>query len=525
MDIITLALILVVIGLIAYYVSYRLSHFDRLGLPYDKPLPILGNMGRSLFRIKHIAYYMQNLYERFSDYKYFGFFDFINPVIMVRDPELISTIAIKNFDNFTDHRGFVDEKLDPLMGQNLFSLRGDYWREMRKLISPVFTSSKLKQMHGLICHCAEKFANHVANDVKRGKVIDMKEIISRYTNDVVATTAFGIEIDSMRDPKNDFYVLGREALNFDSILSIKFMLGKNFSFFMKLFGIRLFSQRVQNFFENVVDQTVRLRKEKGIYRPDLIQLMMETKGKNGSQGLSASAMTCQAFVFFFAGFDTTASALSLLVYELAINPDIKERLRTEIEDVLRESNGKPSYDDIHQMKYMDAVINESLRLHPLANFLDRLCVKEFELPPAVAGAKPIKLKPGDTVWFPVYPIHRDPQYYPNPDKFDPERFLDTQPDPLLFLPFGIGPRFCIGNRFALAEMKIFLFYFLARCDLLPTDKTTSPLKYNRKNFQLAPENGFSLMVKELENSLLSSQHRVSNNGTTNGAANAAACNN
>jgi len=418
------------------------------------------------------------------------------PIFVIRDPDLITTIAIKQFDNFCDHHGFVNEILDPIAGRNLFNLKGDHWREMRKLLSPSFTSSKMKMMFGLICQCAENFSNFVAMQTEEAaKTYNMKDLLSRYTNDTVATCAFGIEVDSFKNPNNEFFLLGKKALNFDGWLTFKFLMHRNFPQLAKLIKLRMFGPEVENFFKDIVASTVKTRDEQGIVRPDMIQLMMETRNKNTGPEYDINEMTAQAFVFFLAGFDTISSAMCFTTYEIGINPDVQRKLKEEIDDVLKQTNGKPTYEAINCMKYLDAVISEALRLYPIASFLDRKCVKETKLPPATPDGKPITIKPGDSIWIPNFSLHRDPKYYPHPDKFDPDRFLNGDVDNSVYMPFGIGPRICIGNRFALMQAKVMLFYLLWRCDLEPDIKTRIPLVFNKKMFLMMADGGFWLKLR------------------------------
>ncbi|KOC66284.1 Cytochrome P450 9e2, partial [Habropoda laboriosa] len=539
MDPLTLTLFLIFGLLLVYHFVWKsMTHFQQLDLLHESPVPILGNMAPSLFRRISLFEHLQHLYSRFSQVKYFGFYNFATPVIVIRDTELITSIAVKNFDHFCDHRGFVDKELDPLIGKNLFALRGDHWREMRKLLSPVFTSSKMKTMFHLMDDCANSFTDYIAKDSKQGQVFNLKEIFGRYTNDVVATCSFGISVDSMKNPQNEFYTFAKETMNFMSNLSLKFIMGKNFPTLSKLLSIRLFSENARRYFQRVIADTVRARKEKttttatdvtiikcqrffvtipssdvfqliinltnilshyykhlpclsGIYRPDMIQLMMEAKDKDGN-ALTIEEMTCEAFIFFLAGFDSVSTLICFLAHEIAANPDVQAKLRIEIEEVLRKTDGKPTYESIKEMSYMDAVINETLRLYSLAAFLDRVCVKEFELPPATSGAKPVKVKPGDVIWFPLFAIQRDPKYFFEPNKFDPDRFLNGEIPQSVHIPFGLGPRVCIGNRFALLKCKMVLFYLLWRCELEPCDKTQIPIKFSTQSFILFPQNGFWL---------------------------------
>ncbi|XP_011705775.1 PREDICTED: cytochrome P450 9e2-like, partial [Wasmannia auropunctata] len=489
----------------------KLSYFERRKIPHVRPLPFFGNMAPFAFRRISAAELIQRIYNRFPDAKYFGFFEFITPTYVIRDPDLISTIAIKEFDNFIDHRGFVNSTLDPIAGQNLFNLKGDHWREMRKLISPSFTSSKMKMMFELMCKCAENFTNFVATQSGEiGKTYDIKDLLCRYANDTVATCAFGIDLDSFKYPKNEFFLLGRKALNFDGVLSFKFSMHRNFPFLANLFKLRMFGPKVENFFKEVVSDTLKVRDEQGIVRPDMIQLMMETRKKNSGPQFNIDEMTAQAFVFFLAGFDSVSTAMCFMLHHVGVDPDIQKKLREEIDDVLRQTNGKPTYEAINRMKYLDAVVNESLRMYPVATFLDRICVKETELPPATPDGKPITIKPGDSIWFPSFAVHRDPKYYPHPDKFDPERFLNGNVDNSIYMPFGIGPRICIGNRFALMESKVMLFHILWHCDLEPDVKTSIPIVLNKKTFVMMSEKGFWLKLRARKSKTPVMQCSVSN---------------
>ncbi|XP_011175446.1 cytochrome P450 9e2-like [Solenopsis invicta] len=515
MELITLLLTILIVSICLYYfVLSKLIYFERLKIPYVQPIPLLGNMAPFVFQRMSHPELVQKIYNLFPDAKYFGFYDFSTPTIVIRDPELISMIAIKQFDNFCDHQGFGNDTLDPIAGRNLFNLQGDHWREMRKLLSPSFTSSKMKMMFGLMSQCAENFANFVATESgKTGKTYDMKDILCRYANDTVATCAFGISIDSFKHPKNEFFVLGRKALNFQGLLSFKVYMHRSFPFLANLFKLRLFGPKTENFFKDIVTTTVKIRDEQGIVRPDMIQLMMETRSKNNGPEFDINEMTAQAFVFFLAGFDSVSAAMCFMTHEIGVNPDVQSKLREEIDNVLKQTNGKPTYEAINRMKYLDAVVNETLRLYPLASFLDRVCIKETILPPATPNSEPITMKPGDRVWFPNLSLHRDPKYYQYPDKFDPERFLNDSVDDSVYMPFGIGPRICIGNRFALMEAKVMLFYLLWRCDLEPDAKTRVPMVLSKTSFVMMADGGFWLKLRARNSKAsitqcLSNEHKV-----------------
>jgi cytochrome P450 family 9 len=136
---------------------------------------------------------------------------------MLRDPDLIKQITIKDFDHFLDHRSLVPEESDPLFGKNLFSLTGQKWRDMRSTLSPAFTSSKMKYMFELITKNGEQFAQHFLKQNKDLIKIEMKDTFTRFTNDVIASTAFGVECDSLGQPENEFYMMGRVTTDLTGI--------------------------------------------------------------------------------------------------------------------------------------------------------------------------------------------------------------------------------------------------------------------------------------------------------------------
>lgn len=263
MDPLTFILTLVLGFLLIYHYLWKsMTRFKELNVPYKTPIPIIGNMAPTVFRKVSMHECLEDLYHRFPNVKYFGVYHFVSPVIVIKDPELITTIAVKNFDNFTDHVSVVDEKIDPLSGNGLFFLRGDAWREMRRILSPSFTASKLKTMFHLITDCADKFTRFVADEAKQGRTYEMKNIFGRYTNDVVASCNFGFVTDSMKDPKNEFYSFAKETIDFMSSLSLRLIVGNNFPLLFKLLRIQMFGENARQYFISVVDNVVKARKEK-----------------------------------------------------------------------------------------------------------------------------------------------------------------------------------------------------------------------------------------------------------------------
>jgi len=495
----TIALSILAGVLAIYYYSSRKDSnvFRQHRIPHTKEYFLVEKIWKIFVYPKSFADAIKEIYDMHSDAKYIGTFDLTKSIVLIRDLELIKSVTIKNFDAFQDHLFFGNETQDPLFGTNLFALRGDKWREMRVLLSPAFTASKMKAMFQLISECAVNFSEYLMNVSSDKQVMEMKDIFTRYANDVIATCAFGITVDSMRNPENDFYIFGRKATNFGVISLIKILMYQHMPSLMRLLNLKLIDDRTNAFFINLVADTIKIREEKGIIRPDMIQLLMDSRGKRESgRELTILNMTSQAFIFFLAGFETSSTLMSFVAHEIAVNSDIQEKLQNEIDKVLEDTNGQLSYEVINGMKYLNAVINEALRKYPVQPMTDRLCVKDFELPPALPDAKPYLVKEGTLLWIPFYGLQHDPKYFPEPDKFKPERFLDKgdQCNFNAYYPFGLGPRMCIGNRFALLETRTLLFHLLARCELKPCEKTSTSVKLQKGGFSMRIEGGFWLSI-------------------------------
>ena len=495
-----IAAVMAVLAVIYYRATRNFDFFEKHGIPYAKPIPFLGSMWEMFLQRISFAEIAEKMYNLDPESKYIGMFEFETPMLVIRDLELIKSIAVKNFDHFPNHRMAFDPELEPLFSKNLFSLRDERWREVRNMLTPAFTSSKMKCMFVLMRDCAKEYGDYFASLPADQSTLELKDAFTKYTNDVIATCAFGIDVNSMKNPKNTFYVYGRDATNFGGrAQSLRFFAARKFPWLCRLFGIKIFKQKIVDFFKELVASTIKARDENGIVRPDMLQLIMETRGKLGpGKELTIDDITAQAFIFFFGGFESTATLMCFAAYEVGINDQVQKRLQEEIDQVLEDCNGQVTYEAINGMKYLECVILESLRMYPSIVGSDRVCVKPFELPPRVPGAKPYVVQRDDIVWIPIYGIQHDPQYYPEPKKFNPDRFYDDpkqMSNALSFLSFGLGPRMCIGNRFALLEAKVLLFHVFAKCELSPCAKSSVPLKLDRKGFAMVPENGFWLKIQ------------------------------
>lgn len=495
-------LLTIIICLLMILIVNQMTYWPRKGIPHCPTMPVIGNrFVLSFLGGPTMAEYSIDIYNKYHPHaKYIGLMMINTPIIILKDPELIKDIFVKNFDSCTDHKSFIDERLDPILGKNILSLCGDRWREVRSALSPSFTASKMKFLFELVSKVSQDFVRHLEDHPElTDKVIDTKDVFSRYTNDVIATSAFGISVNSMKERENEFYLRGKDATSLTGTKKIlKFMAGMLFPRIMRFAGYTYLSKDTNDFFLDLIKQTVKLRDENpSAMRPDLIHLLLQARDSPGVK-MDINDIIAQAFIFFFGGFETSSTVMSLICLELAHHQDVQHRLHKEIDDVMN-NNDILSYESITKMKYLDMVIQEVLRLYPPVFILDRVCVKSIDLPPSTPQSSKLTVTPGSIFWVLAYAMQRDPKYFPNPDAFDPERFSDANKDNIVnytFSPFGIGPRKCIAERFALMEIKLLLTRLLHRFIIKPTANSTRKIIIDRNNVTLFPKGGVWLKFEK-----------------------------
>ncbi|XP_014488275.1 PREDICTED: cytochrome P450 9e2-like [Dinoponera quadriceps] len=499
----TTLLIIGVLKIVAF-LYHLFTYWIKRGAPYIDTITFLRLFWKMLLQRISFADHSKFVYNYLPDAKYIGLMDMATPVVLLRDPELIKDVLVKDFEHFPDHFPVVDEDMDPFFGRNIGFLRGDRWKEMRNTLSPSFTASKMKVMFELVSKCSREFVEYLVDHPELCSSIDTKEVFRRYTTDVIATSAFGISVNSMKDRNNEFFTRGMEtSKDLASIGTFKFLLFRASPRLAKALGIHLFSPNTCKFFKRIVAETIQAREEQGIVRPDMIHLLMQARNKEGPNVyiMTLDDIVSQAFIFFLAGFESSATLMCFLAHELAVNSDIQDRLFEEVERHFAEGAGEISYESVSKMTYMDMVVSETLRKYPPEIFIDRICVKNYKLPPAKPGCKSVIVESNSMIWVSVYALHNDPKYFPNPSKFDPERFSDENKDnimPYTYMPFGLGPRMCIGNRFALMETKLLVANLLHKFVFKATEKTVESVVFDEKQFTLQPKSGFWIALEKRE---------------------------
>ncbi|XP_058979710.1 probable cytochrome P450 6a14 [Musca domestica] len=496
---------LLILGLIsllfALYSHY--SYWQRHGVPQQTPLPFLGNM-KGVGTEKHFCEIVQEIYGKFKNKSPIGgLYVFIRKSAVILDLEVIKHVLIKDFSNFHDRGVFNNVRDDPLTG-HLVTLEGEQWRAMRNKLSPVFTSARMKYMFPTVARVAENLVEVVHEMLRSGnsaEILEMKELCARFTTDVIGTCAFGIDCCSLKNPKAEFRQRGRaifsERRYHPLIQQFMFSNPK----LARRLRMKFFPDHITKFFLNVIKETVEYRQENGVKRNDFLDLLIELKAKNEelargslgidlSKGLTLEQMAAQTFVFFVAGFETSSTTMTFCLYELARHMQVQERLRQEILESLKKTNGEITYEGLHELQYLDQVVAETLRLYPVIPTLLRTTTSNYRIPNSDCI-----VEEGTQIAIPVYSIHRDPAYYDQPNEFNPDNFEPKRCEErhsCAYLPFGDGPRNCIGLRFGKMQTKLGLVALLRkfRFEICPQTE----LVMDKKNFLLTTESGVDLKV-------------------------------
>lgn len=453
--------------------------------------------------------------DRLKKYgKVVGTFEGPKPALIVADPDIVKLVLVKNFQLFPDRRHF--DFNDPMLDNMMSMVPAERWRKIRPAASPAFTTGKLRKMDSLIQDCARISTQHLLEVAERGEDVDVKEFFGHYTLDVIARCAFGTKLDSHTDQANEFVAKARAGFNVKITLPtiMLFTIAGLFPVIMKLLRLRIFNSGVFLFFKNVCLEIVEKRKLSPEKHQDFLQLMVDAQDCGLQQGstegprdaedklynlgteqsieknASAKVLTedealAQCVTFFIGGQDTTSSVIAFTAYLLALHPDVQQRLRDEVDSCFEKHGEEPSIDNVSKLKYLNCVISESLRLYPPAIRVERTACED-----CVLGEAGLRLMKGTVVTIPVYAMHHDPDNFPDPEKFDPERFSEENVasiKPYSYLPFGAGPRNCIGMRFALQVVKLCLVHAVRNFELVRTENTKVPLKMMRIFGLLLPE--------------------------------------
>nr|ADP22309.1 P450 monooxygenase [Bactrocera dorsalis] len=487
------------------FLWYRkgLNYWAERGVVHDKPSLIYGNM-RGVGRTQTLRDPFQNFYQKYKHVAPFGgFYLSLRAAVVLFDLDLIRNVLVKDFANFVNRGNYYNVKDDPISG-HVFNLDGASWRHMRAKLTPTFTSAKMKYMFPTVVAVAKEFvkvlereATTLASDADASKQgIEIRDLMARFTTDVIGGCAFGLECNSLNEPNTEFRVMGKKVFSQRRHGRFVFAFAQAYPNLARKLGIKMTPNDVSTFFRKVVHDTVSYRERTGIQRNDFLNLLLELKKQEN--GLSLDEIAAQSFVFFLAGLETSSSTMSFALYELALHPEIQDKARAEIESVLARYDGEITYEGVREMQYLYQIFCETLHKYSIASITMRRTMNDYHVP----NTKHV-IEKGVIVIIPIDAIHRDPEIYPDPERFDPTRFepeAAAKRHPMTGLPFGEGPRNCIGLRFGKMQALVGMALLLKNFKFTLAPQTKVPLEIKMDSFVLSSKDGIHLNVERIASS-------------------------
>ncbi|XP_059172333.1 cytochrome P450 3A24-like [Physella acuta] len=405
--------------------------------------------------------------------------------LVTRDLGVLREVMIKDFTNFVDRALAISTA--SVVERGIFFLKGNDWRRIRQIMSPSFSTGKLKYMAKTIEERAIKLTQVLEDYARQGKLVPVRDVTGQYTSEIIARTAFGLNTSSLGGPDDEFTFYSKKMLRergkIMGIVMFFFFRFRTFHKFcvktLKLTFLDGFWEESEVYFNTILKRSIadRTMKEKNGEKvpQDFLQSLLQAKAA-GDRGqvlentddiddemsrnsvgwdkqpktMSTEELMGQSVLVIFAGFETTSTALQMCLFLLAKHPAIQEKMCEEIERVVQGET--PKYEELQQLTYVEQVINESLRLYPPASIVTRQAAE-------TKTYGNITIPKGAGVMIPIFAVLKDPKHYPDPEKFDPDRFSEenkAKRDPMAFMPFGYGPRICIGMRLAYLELKMAL---------------------------------------------------------------------
>ena len=382
------------------------------------------------------------------DYGDVVFFRFLNvPICLLIHPDDIESVLVTNQSNFVKSRDY--RVLARVLGNGLLTAEGDEWRERRKLVQPAFHPEKIAAYGGVMLECARK----MMEGWRAGETRDIHADMMALTVEIVAKVLFGAGISGQAP-------LIAQALQgmmeqFTQHANLAFVWPESLPL-----PISPKLRRSVRLLDEIVDSMIPARRSKAADRQDLLGTLLATTHEDGSP-MTDRELRDQMVTLLVAGHETTAAALSWTWYLLAQNPQVESKLFQELRTVL--GDRRPAVSDLACLKYTECVIKESMRLYPPAWGVGRRAIEEFQI-------RGYRLPAGTNVLVMQWLTHRDPRFYPEPERFDPERWADGAAGAglprIAYFPFGGGPRMCLGASFAMVEATLLLAAIAQRFRLI-----------------------------------------------------------
>ncbi|XP_046964170.1 uncharacterized protein LOC124533044 [Vanessa cardui] len=459
-----LVILIVILFLYKIYVSLtqKNDYWKKKNVPYLKPKLLFGNFSDYILFKKSASNVTCEICEQFPDEPYVGVFYGTATALVIKDPKLLKLVLAQDFCYFNgrENTDYADREAAT---KSMFFTGGDFWKVLRQNLTPLFTSSKLKNMFPTIAECAEEMTTFLEEEKKISENIASKSLLARYSMDCIMNCIFGLRANTLKRDNgvNPFVIIGEKIFDTSTVRGLKIIARAIWPSLFYALGFKLFDEKIELFFKSLFIGARKNRSKDKSSMKNFVDLILSWEKESYITGyrinncdsseknierieVNDDLLVAQCTSFFGAGFETTASTIDFLLYELAKCKRAQDIVLEEV-DAYFNKHGVIKYECLNEMPYLEACIDETLRLYPTLGNVTREVMSSYTLPTG------LRLQKGDRVHIPVDFIHRHPDYFPDPTSYRPERFFGEEKKKIkqfTFMPFGDGPRVCIGARFS-----------------------------------------------------------------------------
>jgi cytochrome P450 len=364
-------------------------------------------------------------------------------VYLLNHPEHVKGVLLSHYDNFLKGRGHV--RRDNFLGLGLVTSEGGFHRRQRQLTQPAFSHERVNVYGATMA----RLAAEATKGWRAGERLDVLDSMRQVTLPIASQTLFGTRVDTEHERIIDAFRAGLERFRWFKPSGSR--LGERLSP-----ARRRLERRSRETIETLVSEIIAERRREGEDRGDLLSLLLSRPGGEGEELTSDRQIRDEAVTLFIAGFENIATALTWTWYLLAQHPEVEERLHAELDEVL--GGRPPGAEDLPRLAYTRMVFEEAMRVYPPVPRLVRTALRDYQVGGYTVPA-------GALVVVSQYLMHRDPRFFPDPERFDPERWTPearrARPA-YTYFPFGGGPRRCIGDGFAYMEGVLVLAALASR---------------------------------------------------------------
>ncbi len=380
-------------------------------------------------------------------------------ILLVNDPELTRSILTNPLEIFPKNDLMVGA-LEPLVGESIFVSDGAAWRRQRQMVEPAFSHMGINRAFGWMTQAVDEYERHLDAIARSGEPFSLDAAMSHLTADIICRTIFSksLEVGTARDVFTSFAEFERSVASVDLG---QLILGRPWAKVSQPGHVLAACERIRTHIDALL--APRLAEEGGA--GDIVADLIAARDAATGERFTRKELIDQIGVFFLAGHETTASVMTWAVFILSQRPDVAERCRAEIEAVA--GSGEITLAHVKKLDFVRDVFRETLRLYPPITFIPRVAAEDTTI-----GGR--RAKKGAMIMIAPWTTHRHHALWPNPDRFDPDRFTRDEIVPGSYMPFGLGPRICVGAAFATIESGLMLARLIRRYDfaaIAPDDVT------------------------------------------------------